>query len=716
MDFRGRNLGNYQITHLIGHGGFADVYLGNHIYLRTQSAIKVLHTRVGAEQVQSFLSEAQIIARLTHPNIVRVLDFGIEQEIPYLVLEYAPNGTLRRSLPREGKLPLSLVIYYTKQIASALQYAHDQHLIHRDVKPENLLLGRNYEVLLSDFGISTFSHTSKSHSTEGISGTVAYMAPEQVQGKARPASDQYALAVIVYEWLTGRCPFTGSFAEVATQHLFVAPTPPRSLAPEIPVEVEQVLLMGLAKAPEARFLRVDAFANALEQASLQLLNPDEMTFLARRPDSTETRTKLQATLAVAAPLLPPAPPTPSSPTEKASPYVSPGMQLPAVPMDVRPRASQNISRRGLLGGVALAVVLAGGAVAVVEMGLFHTGATSSTPLPGSTPSGSHQATASPTAPSTPGSVTQPAPEPTAQPPNVGSDIVHLQATEAYSVAWDSVSNRLASCGNGSDIHIWNPANGQTLIYLRTNQVKIYNIAWSPNGQYLAAAYSDGSAGIWNIAQGSFGTLLSGVHSKHVNTVAWSPNGRYLATSSSDHTVAVWDVASGSPVFVYRGHGSFVNVAFWSPSGDRIASAGGDATVQVWDASSGRQLLTYQGHSQEVVTLAWSPNGSRIVSGSIDTTAQVWDASSGQLLLPYTGHSSYVVAVAWSHDGQKIVSGGGDHSNLPTDTSAQVWDPTSGNRIATYTKHTNEIEGITWSPDSQFVASASDDYTVRVWKP
>ena len=266
-DRTGQSLGHYTLIRMLGRGGFADVYLGEHIYLKTQAAIKVLHAQISQDSMEQFLAEARTIARLMHPHIVRVHDFGVDNATPFLVMEYAPNGTLRQRHPRGTVLPLALVVPYSRQIAGALQYAHDQRLIHRDVKPENMLLGYNNEVLLSDFGIATIAQTSRSLPTQDISGTIAYMAPEQVQGKARPTSDQYSLAVIVYEWLTGRCPFQGSFTEIATQQLFTTPASPRSLNPSISPEVEHILMTALSKNPEARFARVEAFANALDQAS-----------------------------------------------------------------------------------------------------------------------------------------------------------------------------------------------------------------------------------------------------------------------------------------------------------------------------------------------------------------------------------------------------------------------------------------------------------------
>lgn len=178
----GQQLGNYRLTRLLGQGGFAEVYLGEHIHLNTLAAVKVLHTQLATEDVESFRAEARTVARLEHPNIVRVLEFGIEGTIPFLVMSYAPNGSLRQRHPRGTPLPTNIILQYIKQVADALQYAHDEKLIHRDIKPENMLLGRRNDLLLSDFGIAIVSQTSRSRSVQDVIGTVAYMSPEMLQG------------------------------------------------------------------------------------------------------------------------------------------------------------------------------------------------------------------------------------------------------------------------------------------------------------------------------------------------------------------------------------------------------------------------------------------------------------------------------------------------------------------------------------------------------
>jgi len=263
----GQQLGNYRLIRLLGRGGFAEVHLGEHLRLNTQAAIKVLHTSLEEDDVGGFLREAQMVARLRHPNIVRVFDFDVENHTPFLVMDYLPNGNVRRSHPKGTPLPLHTLVSYVTQVASALQYAHDEKLIHRDIKPENMLLDRDNTLVLSDFGIALMSQSSRSQSPQEVAGTAVYMAPEQFQGHPRRASDQYALGIVVYEWLTGDRPFHGSFSEIASQHLFVPPSSLREKVPTIPLAVEQVVLKALAKDPAARFASVQAFATALQAAS-----------------------------------------------------------------------------------------------------------------------------------------------------------------------------------------------------------------------------------------------------------------------------------------------------------------------------------------------------------------------------------------------------------------------------------------------------------------
>ena len=186
----GQQFGNYRLVSLLGQGGFAEVYLGQHVRLNLQAAIKVLHTHLTGQEAEHFQQEAETIATLMHPSIVRILDYDVQEGVPFLIMDYASGGSLRQRYPKGSVVPLSVVVSHVKQVAVALQYAQERRFIHRDVKPENMLLGRHEEVLLSDFGLAALAHSSGSLSTQGAMGTLAYMAPEQIEGHPRAASDQ----------------------------------------------------------------------------------------------------------------------------------------------------------------------------------------------------------------------------------------------------------------------------------------------------------------------------------------------------------------------------------------------------------------------------------------------------------------------------------------------------------------------------------------------
>jgi serine/threonine protein kinase len=269
MAFReGQQLGNYRLTNLLGKGTFGSVYLGEHVYLGIQAAVKVMNAELPRQVEDPFRTEARTLARLIHPCIVRILDFGIDGPTPFLVLDYAPNGTLRERHPRSTRPPLAQIVSYVKQIAEALVFAHQRQLVHRDIKPENLLLGRQAEVLVSDFGIAIMADPSYASPSQEIAGTLPYIAPEQLRGFSQPASDQYSLAAVVYEWISGTVPFSGrTVEELVNQHFNASPLSLCERVPGLSPAVEQVVLKGLEKDPQQRYATITDFAQAFEQAT-----------------------------------------------------------------------------------------------------------------------------------------------------------------------------------------------------------------------------------------------------------------------------------------------------------------------------------------------------------------------------------------------------------------------------------------------------------------
>jgi outer membrane protein assembly factor BamB/serine/threonine protein kinase len=270
QDRIGQQIGGYRLLRLLGRGSFGAVYLAQSTPQQEPVALKLLQMPLsGREEFKSFLNEARTM-RLQHPHIVPLLDFGTSREdLPYLVMEYVQGGTLRERYPRGTHLPLTVVCHYISQLASALYYAHEHRVIHRDVKPENMLLRTDGMVLLSDFGIARTVEQSATASMANTAGTPAYIAPEQSYGKPQPASDQYALAVVAYEWLAGNRPFAGTPMEIVVQHRLDAPPSLHILRQDLPTEAEQVIARALAKRPEERFATIEQFAQALNVAFQQ---------------------------------------------------------------------------------------------------------------------------------------------------------------------------------------------------------------------------------------------------------------------------------------------------------------------------------------------------------------------------------------------------------------------------------------------------------------
>jgi Protein kinase domain/TIR domain len=266
VKYAGKLFGNYRLTRLLGVGGSAEVYLGEHIQSNMHAAVKIMEGPLMGTAAEDFLHEARNIARLVHPHIVRVLDIGLEEAIPFIIMDYAPNGSLRERYPKGTQLSLPTITLYIKQIADALQYAHDRRVLHRDLKPENILLGPRDEIWLSDFSLDVDTIT-KQDPLSAMAGTIPYMAPEQFNRKKGIGTDQYALGIIIYEWLCGYRPFSGSAMEIMTQHM-VAPPPTLRDKVKIPSAVESVIMKALSKDMHRRFASMRDFTVAFEQASL----------------------------------------------------------------------------------------------------------------------------------------------------------------------------------------------------------------------------------------------------------------------------------------------------------------------------------------------------------------------------------------------------------------------------------------------------------------
>src|SRR5689334_11201364 len=261
----------YQLQEPIGRGGMATIYRGHDMRMDRVVAIKVLREVYSTDPkfVTRFQREAKAASSLQHPNIVQVYDYGQSEGNYFIVMELVEGMDLRRYLRSRGVLAVDRAVIITHDIALGLGAAHRRQIVHRDVKPQNILVGHDGSIKLTDFGIASVYKDINAErlTTTGMTlGTVQYYAPEQAQGEiVNPAADVYALGIVMYEMLTGRTPFEGDTpVAVAMQHIQDAPTPPSVYNPNIPPALEQIILRCLEKVPEMRFRDGSTLARALE--------------------------------------------------------------------------------------------------------------------------------------------------------------------------------------------------------------------------------------------------------------------------------------------------------------------------------------------------------------------------------------------------------------------------------------------------------------------
>lgn len=281
-------LNNYQFLRLLGSGGEARVYLAEHIRSHTQVAIKIPRIKDSPDAQDKFLREARILNSLKHPHIVPIHESGMDNGMPFLVMGYAPYGHIRQYHALQKPLQISTILCYLEQVAKALQSLHNDGLIHQDIKSENLLLVQPGHIWLCDFSIAVPVGTLR-NGTPGVSaGTIPYMAPEQLRGAPCIASDQYSLAIVVYEWLCGETPFQGSLWSIMQQHISAAPPLLSKSLPALSPQVDAVMQKALAKDPHQRFSSASAFASTLESALMRSVGTNFTKKLLLSPQSLTT--------------------------------------------------------------------------------------------------------------------------------------------------------------------------------------------------------------------------------------------------------------------------------------------------------------------------------------------------------------------------------------------------------------------------------------------
>jgi serine/threonine protein kinase len=606
----------FRLDRLLGRGGFAQVFLCTDAVLGRQVAIKILSPATsgteGIDFLARFQAEARAVAALDHPNLLGIYDFGEFEGTVYLVMPYIDGGALHDRIAGGRILPLRAVANYLGQTAEGLDYAHRRGIVHRDIKPQNMLIrAEDDRLLIADFGVAKVLQGDNAHTQTAALGTVAYMAPEQLQGRVTPATDIYALGCVLFQLLTGHVPYGGPAAQAMLAHIDAAiPSIRERSDGRLPASFQPLIDRALAKRPADRFPTAGELARAfdalLETVTLPLPPPQIETLPLSSPQAgsagTAPRSIPPASLPAAAitPAVPTVVPSPAPPPP-ASQYAPRPAQPPTAPPPSAPQPAMQpdptAARRAwlMLVGIGALVVLVIVAVALlINLVRPESSATPTATNPVATappPSASAIASAQPTLAPTAGASSAPpsvAPSPAASsavasaapslaPAAVEPGPVLVGHTDdARAVAWPASGDRLISGGSDGTVRFWR-TDGTLLNTISGRTFAVTSVALSPDGSTIAVGSDDGKAHLWK-ADGTEFQVLTG-HTKPVTSVAWAPDSRHLVSGSQDGTVRIWTVGQ-QDARVLTGHTDTVQNVAWS-STNLIASASWDKTIRLW---------------------------------------------------------------------------------------------------------------------------------------
>jgi len=678
-DLIGTTIERYKILSELGHGGMAVVYRATDTMLDRNVAVKMILTETtNRDKTQKLLRrfnrEAKTLAGLSHPNIVKVLDYGEHENMPYIVMEYISGGALRKILGRP--IPYAEAAAMLAPIAHALQHAHRKKIVHRDVKPENILINDSNQPMLSDFGILKFVDVEESQGLTGtgkIVGTPAYMSPEQIRGREVDGrADMYSLGIVFFEMVTGRKPFNANTPiELSMQHLHDPIPKAKQFIRDLPLEVDKVIAKSIAKDPEDRYPNMVAFAQALEKLS----GTTARTTTAERRAIKAAEEKQKAE-------------KDRQGKEKQVRELSPRGYVLIAAIILVLGIPGFIFRQNIVGLVAPSTQTAVPATPTIEP-------TKPPPSPTAVPQSTN--TTQPENTSTPVATLSPK---LLRIDNVGQ-VVQINRMDGISVLqmdWIEDNNWLINAGTNTVSFIdakqaqvaqkvgldggipLSMAIADKRIYILLNDsikvidtetfkvVKTINpisgglisIAASPDGSLLALGISDNKTQLINPEDGS---VVRNLKSNYGGwSVAFSPDSQYIISGTSQG-ILKWKTASGIWQITNGGQNKTIKSLAFSHDGKTIVG-GGEGFIYFWNVESGELIHKVEEDQYGVVSsLDFSPDDSMVVSGSADGTVRIWDAGSATLLKELLGHSSQIFGICFSPDGENIASGANEGTIL-----------------------------------------------------
>jgi serine/threonine protein kinase/WD40 repeat protein len=636
-------VGQYVLLEPLGQGNMGQVFKARHHVMGRIVALKVLRPDRLKNPVvlKRFRREVHAVSKLSHPNIVAAHDASEVKGVHFLVMEYVEGTELGNRVRESGALPVPVACEYARQTALGLQHAHERGMVHRDVKPANLLVTPDGAVKILDMGLARLISSDDSTASlfdltraGTVMGTPNYIAPEQAMNPKDVdiRADVYSLGCTLHFMLTGQPPFTGSsLTEVLLKHQTQAPP-----VPPVAPALQAILRKMMAKSPAERFATPKDVAEALapwaKPAAAKASWWSQSQARAARPPHplSGTDDALQATIDEA----PPAPPLMSA---------------------IAPEPADTISWRLIVLVIAILLLLAVVCI-LLTPGLLAQ-------VRGLVASRTEE----------PSFAGQPGPLDALDPKQVPlyaadigrpGELVAVLGNpgesghgRAPALAFSQEGRRLAVPGDEHTIVIWDVLRGHPASVLRGHTGPVNALAITPDGKYLASGSDDRSVRVWDLSDLAHEPAVLGGHTDAVNGVAFSPDGRRLASASNDRTARLWS-SSGAEwhddgVFPTPGDALFA-VAF-PADGTLLAAAGADQKIHLWDLTRSKpeEKASLQEHAGLVRTLAASPDGKWLASGSSDQTVRLWDLTNpnpNAIVLP---NKDRVRAVAFSPDNQRM---------------------------------------------------------------
>jgi WD40 repeat protein len=701
----------YQILGELGRGGMGVVYRARQTSLDRLVALKMVLTGVhaGPGERARFRREAEAVARLQHPHIVQIHEIGEHDGTPFFSLEYVPAGSLDKKL-NGTPLPAHEAAQLLETLARTIHAAHEQGIIHRDLKPANVLLTKDGQPKITDFGLAKRLDPGPGALAPGgrtetgaIIGTPSYMAPEQAGGPSKaigPPADIYALGAILYECLTGRPPFRAETPlDIVRQVLSQEPVSPSRLNPRVPRDLETIALKCLNKAPSNRYTTTVEMADDLRRFQTGepiLARPVGLwerswRWARRRPAQAAlvgvSSLALLALVGVGV-------------GRVYSSRLEVAYESERDARDRAEKAQREVERQRAREEELLRLQENIHRLAVAQSE-WHAGRVGR----------AEQILAS-----CPASLR-------------GWEWHYLRQLcrgellslsghrgEVTCVAYRPDGRRLVSADKAGTVIVRDANTGQNLLTFAGHKDTIWSVTFSPSGRRLATAGNDGTVGIW--AANSGRKIHALVHEGPMTSIAWSPDGQHLVSACQDGTVRVWNALTGEPLGRLEGKAVNIQEVAFSPDGRSVAGSsfrfqvqGGRPVylgqVKAWNLSTRKEMFSAEGHTDRVLSLAFSPDGQYLASGSEDRTIRIWTAATGQKVHTLRGHTELVRRIAFHPDGRRLAS-------AAWDGTVRVWEVPDGQEVMTLRGHSGPVNGIAFSPDGTRLASAGADQTVRVW--